>query len=213
MQNFFPKFSASLNNQRVLKAYNYADYLRDAPRQIMKQEVPGLPVIVYEEGDATYFRTSSYARSPGGNTIQQIEALLQNRLPDDFRAFYTSYAEALAVTRSYPIHFWGIEKIQEWFTDMRYEKPYPLRFIRFGDYWDLGSTQFALWQKDPSIPNWLVVTTSVGQHDDQYDDPDFSDYYKLGDSFSGWLEDWIARDGLPDPFMKLGPEGGFLDPV
>ncbi|CAM2817337.1 SMI1/KNR4 family protein [Rariglobus hedericola] len=179
----------------------------------MRDQSYNLPVILYEDEGTTIFRTSSYARSPGGDTVAQIEALLQNRLPDDFRAFYASYAEALAVTRSYPIHFWDIEKIKEWFADMRYSKPYPLRFIRFGEYWDLGSTQFALWQKNPDKPDWMVVTTSVGQHDDQYDDPNFTDYYKLGDSFSGWLEDWIARDGLPDPFMKLGPEGGFLDPV
>lgn len=179
----------------------------------MGDGAPNLPTIIYEEGETTYFRTSSYARKDGGDTISKLEAILKNRLPDDFRAFYTDYAEALAVTRSYPIHFWSRDKILEWHTDMRYEKPYPIRFLRFGDYWDLRSTQFAIWQKDPARPDWCVVSTSVEEYDDQYDDPDNTDFYKVGDSFSGWLEDLIARDGLPDPFMKLGPEGGFLDPA
>lgn len=213
MDNYFPEFEKSLRTQRVLKAYNYADYLRNAPAEIMRGQPASLPDIVYQEGDVTYFSTSSYARGPGEDTGTEIEALLGNRLPSDFRAFYDKFAEALVVTRSYPIHIWNLNKISEWFWDMRYKKPYPLRFIRFGDYWDLRATQFALWQKDPAKLEWCVVATSVEQIDDQYDDPSFTDYNKLGDSFSAWLEDWVARDGLPDPFMKLGTEGGFLDPA
>ena len=212
MQINFPLFEKSLKTERILKAYNYADYLRRAPLEITRGQATNLPVVVYEEKDATFFKTSSYARSPGGGTVDKIESLIKNRLPDDFRTFYLEYAEALIVTRSYPIHLWGIELIAEWFSDMRYKKGYPIRFIRFGDYWDMGATQFALWQHTPNLNEWRVVTTSVGQHDDEYDDPDFRNYYKVGDSFSGWLEDLIARDGLPDLFMKLGPEGGFLDP-
>jgi hypothetical protein len=34
----------------------------------------------------------------------------------------------------------------------------------------------------------------------------------LAPSFYDWLKDFIERDGLPDPYMDIGPEGGFLDP-
>lgn len=58
-----------------------------------------------------------------------------------------------------------------------------------------------------------MVSTSVGQLDDRYDKIGLTDYYKVGDSFGGWLEDLIARDGLPDPFMDLDMEGGMIDPI
>jgi hypothetical protein len=212
MKTYFEKFEHSLQTKRVLRARNYADYLRDAPGQIMRDKDSYLPDIVFEDGEDTYFRTSSYARTPGAG-VGAIESALKNNLPDDFSDFYKKYAEALVVTRSYPLHIWDSEKILECFGEMRYKKNYPLRFIRFGDYWDMGARQFGLWQRDPNLSEWWVVATSLSHLDDFYDDPSYSDYNKLGNSFSGWLEDWIARDGLPDPFMKLGPEGGFLDPA
>lgn len=212
MDNYFPKFHASLKTPRVLKAYSDPYYLTEGASEIMRDQEARLPHVVYEENEIIYIKTSSYARSPGEGLIR-VENMLKNALPSDIKSFFDAYAEALVVTRTYPIHIWPVDRILEFLEDMRYERRYPLRFIRFGDQWERGATQYALWQRDPQKPNWCVVTTSVGEADDRYDDPNLTDYCKLGDSFSDWLEEWIARDGLPDPFMKLGPEGGFLDPV
>jgi hypothetical protein len=212
MKSFLEKFESSLQTKRILKARNYADCLRNAPGQIMRAKDAYLPDIVFEDEDETYFRTSSYARTPGVG-VGAIESALKNTLPGDFVEFHNKFSEALVVTRSYPLHIWDSGKILEWLGKMRYEKNYPLRFIRFGDYWDLEARQFGLWQRTPYLSEWCVVATSVEDIDDYYDNPTYSDYNKLGDSFSGWLENWIDRDGLPDPFMKLGVTGGFLDPI
>lgn len=138
---------------------------------------------------------------------------MQQKLPEDLASFYEQYAEAFVVTRTLPLHLWDIKTMKDWYNKMRYTYPYPIRFLRFADYWDMKATQFALWKPNPELENWIVVTTDIGQLDDHYDEIGFKDYYKVGDSFSEWLNDWIARDGLPDPFMKIGSEGGIIDPV
>ena len=139
--------------------------------------------------------------------------MLRNQIPESVKSFYAQFAETLLVTRSFPIHIWTVDKILDKMNDMRYKYPYPLRFFRFADYWDLNEAQFALWQPNPDNPQWIVITSSVGHIDDEYDEIGLSDYRKVGDSFESWLDDLIARDGLPDPFMKLDQEGGFLDPA
>ena len=59
---------------------------------------------------------------------------------------------------------------------------------------------------------WRIIGMDNGiidELDDPYVEPDRI----IGQSFYEWIKSWIDRDGLPDPFMQLGPEGGFLDPA
>jgi hypothetical protein len=212
MNSAFINFQASLITTRVLKGHDNCHWMLDAAADIMKEQSYPLPSVVYEDDNMTCLRMSSYARTPGMG-VKPIEDFIQNTLPEDFCLFHQQYAEALVVTRTHPIHLWPVETIMEWLHRMRFKKPYPLRFLRFGDQWGRDATQYALWQPTPGIKEWRVVTTSVEENDDRYDDAELKDYYKLGNSFGEWLEDWIKRDGLPDPFMQIGPEGGFLDPV
>jgi hypothetical protein len=88
----------------------------------------------------------------------------------------------------------------------------PLRVFRFGDQYDREATQFGMWLEEPGTMKWRVISTAVGCLDD-LDDDYVEPERILASSFSEWLKDWINRDGLPDPFMELGLEGGYVDPA
>lgn len=158
------------------------------------------------------FDTSSYATTPG-HGLAALEEMVGWPLPPDLIEFYSLVEKALLVTRTYPLHFWHeakiIEETQERFRD-HFTKP--LRVFRFGDHFDMEATQFGLWLEEPGTMKWRVISTAIGcldDLDDDYVEPDRI----LGASFYEWLKDYVERDGLPDPFMGLGPEGGFLDPA
>jgi hypothetical protein len=57
-----------------------------------------------------------------------------------------------------------------------------------------------------------VVITSHEHGDDEYDLSVDADEV-LSCSFYEWLLALIKMDGIPDPYINIGPEGGFLDPV
>lgn len=186
--------------------------LIDAPRQLFPDQDFGMaPKILKEEGWERVILTRSYARKPGKG-LAKLGTLMQNHLPEDFLEFHQLYDEALVTTRTLPIHLWSEEKILEEMKTWRDLYPYPLRFFRFGDYWDRNELWFGLWQSDPDINQWKVLITGYDNRDDHLDHGR-EDEYILAPSFYEWLKDFIARDGLPDPFMDIGAGGGVLDPA
>ncbi len=209
-------FDQSLAKARLLKSYTYPYYILDAASELFGDAATlKSPNLVYEDEDpktrnGTFiFEVSSYATNPG-HGLAQVQKMVGHPLPDDFLAFYERYEKALVVTRTYPIHLWHEEKIIEGIYDFCAYFDRPFRMLRFGDQYDRGATQFALWLETPGTMNWRVVSTQSGSSylDDTVIDPDEI----IGPSFYEWLKDWIERDGLPGGFMGLGPEGGFLDP-
>lgn len=208
----FTRFGQSLLTSRVLKAYNDGSFILDAAPQVMQGQACDLPSVVFEDADEVHIKTSSYARTPGIGS-DDLESHLKNILPRDFTAFYEQYSEALIVTRSYPIHLWPINKMLDSIRLMRQREHCPIRFFRFGEQWDREAVEYGLLQHTPGKDDWWVIATSREYHDDYYDDENLTDYNLLGYSFKSWLEDWITRDGLPDPLMGLGVDGGFLDPI
>lgn len=155
--------------------------------------------------------TRSYARKPGKG-LEKLESLMHNRLPEDFLEFHRLYDEALVTTRTYPVHLWNEEMIIDEIKGWRDLYPYPLRFFRFAQYWDIYGLYFGLWQETEGGDDWRVVIASHSERDDDLDNAVGSEYI-LGPSFHDWLKDFIGRDGLPDPYKEIGPEGGFLDPA
>lgn len=209
----FPQFEISLQSRRVLKAYNNGYYILNAVPDVMKGQACELPKVTFEDTRITCIETtSSYARMPGSD-LAPLEAFLKNALPEDFTTFWGRYSEALVITRSFPIHLWPVQKMIDSMELMRKTERCPIRFFRFGEQWDAEAVEYGLWQHTPGKDDWWVVATSLEYNDDYFDDENLTDYTLLGYSFKSWLEDWIARDGLPDPLMRLGPDGGFLDPV
>lgn len=208
----FPNFDKSLVSRRILKGYNSGYYILRAAPEVMRDEPCILPRVTHKDQNITCIETSSYARAPGIGT-SRLEDFIKNQLPADFEAFYQKYAEALVVTRTFPVHLWTIETMIASIQEMRQLERCPIRFVRFGEQWDRSAAQYALWQHTPGLDDWWVVATSREYHDDYFDNENLTDYNLLGYSFKSWLEDWISRDGLPDPLMDLGPEGGFLDPA
>jgi hypothetical protein len=164
-----------------------------------------------EDGDHV-FDTTSYAASPG-HGLAALQEMVGWPLPPDLVAFYELFEKALVVTRTHPLHIWPEDKIlrltREFYRD---DFTKPLRVFRFGDYFDCETTQFGMRLEEPGTMKWRVFSTAVGCLDDIDDDQVDPDRI-LAPSFREWLADWIARDGLPDPFMQLGPEGGYIDPV
>jgi hypothetical protein len=186
--------------------------LTDAPGELFPEQDFGMaPKILKEQGWERVILTRSYARKPGKG-LPRLEALMQNRLPEDFCEFHRLYDEALLTTRTFPIHLWSEEKILEELKTWRDLYPYPLRFFRFGDYWDRNELWFGLWQSDFESNQWKVLITGYDNRDDHLD-LGREDEYILAPCFYEWLLDFIKRDGLPDPYMNIGPEGGFLDPA
>lgn len=186
--------------------------LIDAPQWLFPEQDFGMaPKILKEEGWEREILTRSYARKPG-RELAALEKVLQNRLPGDFLEFHRLYDEALVTTRTYPIHLWSEERILKEIEMWRDLYSYPLRFFRFGEYWDRNELWFGLWQENPDINSWKVIITAYDNRDDHLDSGR-SEEYVLATSFYEWLKSLIERDGLPDPYMDIGPEGGFLDPA
>ncbi len=170
---------------------------------------PKIVVDADELGKDCLFLAASYATSPG-HGLAKVQKMVGHPLPEDFLGFYERYEKALVVSRTFPIHLWHEEKIIEGIHDYCAYSDRPFRLLRFGDQYEMGAVQFALWLETPGTMNWRVVATQSGSSylDDTVLDPDEI----IGPSFYEWLKDWIERDGLPDGFMDLGPEGGLMDP-
>ena len=118
------------------------------------------------------------------------------------------------VTRSYPIHLWNEAKILEDATQWwRHSFVKPIRFFRFGEYFDREAQHFGLWQEHLGFGAWKVAVTSIDHRDEEYDRDEIDSVYIMGNSFYDWLRDLVERDGLPDPFIEVGEAGGFLDPA
>ncbi|HSJ02889.1 MAG TPA: SMI1/KNR4 family protein, partial [Verrucomicrobium sp.] len=185
--------------------------LMDAPARIFGDELGMAPRMLSENGWERVILTRSYARKPGRG-VARLEQKLQNKVPEDFRAFHEVYDEALVTTRTYPLHLWNVDRILSEVETWRDIDNFPLRLFRFAQYWDIYGLYFALWQENPKGDDWKVVIVSHGHRDDQLDE-----YVEpeciVGESFYAWLKSWIERDGLPDPFKEIGIEGGFLDPA
>jgi hypothetical protein len=161
-----------------------------------------------EDDPSQVILTRSYARKPGKG-LGNLEKVLQNSLPEDFLQFHQLYDEALITTRTYPIHLWNEDQILSGIESWRDQYPYPLRFFRFGEYWDCRELWFGLWQVNPGTDDWRVIITS---HDNRGDVLDWGreEEYILAPSFHEWLKNFIERDGLPDPYMT---DFGTLDPA
>lgn len=186
-------------------------YLLDAPSQIFPEMELGMAPRVLEGGEddaSQVILTRSYARKPGKG-LQNLEKILQNQLPEDFLEFHQLYDEVFITTRTYPVFLWNEEKIIEEFELWRDLCPDPIRFIRFGEYWDRQSLYFGLWNQVPGSSEWRVAIAEWGDRDQIYE-KDIADEYILGSSFHAWLKCFIERDGLPDPFMT---RFGTLDPA
>jgi hypothetical protein len=215
MKYDFGFFEESLHTLRRLRSYSIdKSYLLDAPGQVFPELETGMAPKVLEGGEddpSQVILVRSYARKPGKG-LAKLEALLRNRLPDDFLGFHCLYDEALVTTRTYPIHLWNEETIIEEINGWRDLYPYPVRFFRFAQYWDIYGLYYGLWQETDGGDDWRVVICSHNQRDDDLDDFVEKECI-LCPSFHEWLKDLIARDGLPDPYKEIGPEGGFLDPA
>lgn len=171
---------------------------------------PKIIIPADHRGENCVFEAASYGRSPG-HGLTRVQALVGNPLPDDFLAFYEQYETALVVTRTFPLHLWSEDKMIEgikWHREF-YDKPF--RVLRFGDQYDRNFIYFALWLEDIGTKNWRVIATDHGSIDDMDDDHVDSGQI-IGNSFYEWLKSWVERDGLPDPFMEIGEDGGFNDP-
>ncbi len=215
MKHDYEFFEETLHRLRRLRSYSIdKSHLLDAPGQVFPGMELGMsPRIVEGEGDdpSQVILTRSYARKPGKG-LAKLEAVLQNKLPEDFLEFHRIYDEALLTTRTFPIHLWSEEKILDEIEGWRDLYPYPLRFFRFAQYWDIYGLYYGLWQENPDGNEWRVVICSHSQRDDDLDQ-DVEQEYVLARSFHDWLKDFIERDGIPDPYKEIGPEGGFLDPA
>ena len=162
-------------------------------------------------GENCVFETTSYANSPGF-ALNKLQEFVRNPLPLDFISFYNQYAKALVVTRTYPLCISPKEMIIKNIHRFHNSLDGDLRIFRFGDQYELEATQYGLWLEEPGTMKWRVVTTALGIIDDM-DEAQMDPDRIVGECFYDWIRSWIARDGLPDPTMDLGAEGGFLDPV
>ena len=214
MKHDYAFLEASLHKVRKLRAYSFdKSYLLDAPAQLFPEMDLAVAPRVLEGGeddDSQVILTRSYARKPGRG-VARLEQKLQNKVPEDFRAFHEAYDEALVTTRTYPLHLWNVDRILSEVETWRDIDNFPLRLFRFAQYWDIYGLYFALWQENPKGDDWKVVIVSHGHRDDQLDEYVEPEYI-LGESFHDWLKSWIERDGLPDTFKEIGTNGGFLDP-
>ena len=211
-------FDETLARIRRLRARFYPWYIIDAAPEIGTAEQlkksPKIISTVDDDCGETVLEAASYARQPG-NDLSRLQGLLENETPLDFREFYGSYAEALLVTRSYPIHLWTEAKMLEEVVSSRprLDLQKPIRFFRFGEYYDRHAQQFGLWQEKRGSDIWRVAVTDINTRDEEYDTDEINSVYIMGSSFYDWLKDLVERDGLPDPFFDLGEEGGYIDPV
>jgi len=208
----FSFFDHALRNVRRLKGYPY-DVIRGAEEIGSGSQLKTCPRMIEEPNDFGdgVFETTSYATIPG-HGVTKLQQMVGNPLPPDLVAFYESYEKALVVTRTYPLHLWHEAKIIEEIAERREFLDSPIRTFRFGEQYDRQATQYGLWLEEPGTMKWRVIGMENGiidEMDDPYVEPDRI----IGQSFYEWIKSWVERDGLPDPFMQLGPEGGFLEPV
>lgn len=170
-------FEESLNRLRRLRSNTLGSgYLLDAPEQLFPEQSFGIVPKLLEEDEDHWGRVvlaRSYARKPGKG-LAKLEALMQSRLPDDFLEFHRLYDEALLTTRTYPIHLWSEEKILEEIGGWR--DPYPIRFFRFAQYWDIYGLYYGLWQETEGGEDLRVVIVSHTERDDDLDDAVESEY-------------------------------------
>lgn len=164
----FPNFENSLVRRRILKGYSGAHHILNATPEIMRGDYCILPKVTRKDEQGTCIETSSYARTSGAKT-SLLEDFIKNQLPPDFEAFYQKYAEALVVTRTFPVHLWTIETMIASIQEMRQLERCPIRFVRFGEQWDRSAVQYALWQHTLGLEDWWVVATSREYHDDYFD--------------------------------------------
>lgn len=211
----FNFFEQSIQRLRRLRSYSYdKSCLLKAPQRLFPDLDLGMSPRVLEgtrDDESQVILTRSYARKPGKG-VHRVEAALQNTLPADFAEFHRLYDEALVLTRTFPIHLWNEAQMLQGIEHWRDDSDQPFRFFRFGQYWDHYGLWYGLWQRTPGTADWPVVIADSADRD-QFYDAHVDDEYILAPSFHIWLKDLIARDGLPDPFMRIGAEGGFLDPA
>lgn len=208
--SFFDKF---IDKTRLLKGCHPYALVRGANETGTVDQLLRSPKIIIpadNQGENCIFEAASYATSPG-HGLAKVQEMVGYPLPDDLLAFYERYEKALVVTRTYPLHMWHEDKIIEkikWFREF-FDKPF--RVFRFGDQYDREATQFGMWLEEPGTDKWRIISTAIGIIDDMDDDNVTPDRI-IGQNFYEWFKSWVERDGLPDPFMDLGPEGGFIDP-
>lgn len=212
MNSKYDLFEQSLQNLRRLRAYSLdKSYLLDAPFQIFPEmETDMIPRVVEggEDDPSQVILTKSYARKPGKG-LSNLQKIVQRPLPQDFIDFSLLYDEALITTRTYPIYLWNEERILKGIETWRDLCQEPVRFFRFGEYWDRDSLYFGLWNKDPESSEWQVVIADWSDRDQIYE-KHIADEYVLATSFHTWLVSLLERDGLPDPYMT---RFGTLDPA
>jgi hypothetical protein len=207
-------FEDSLHRERKLRAYSIdKSPLLKAPRLLFSDmDLGDIPKVL--EGTSDDPSQVILARSIARKRDQKLDHLkykIWNPLPDDFREFHEIYDEALIVTRTMPIHLWTEDDIIKNIDIWRDCFDHPIRFFRFGGYWDYD-LHFGLWKPDENS-EWSVVITSNDNRDDIFETYDLGKEQLLSSSFYKWIHDLIKNDGIPDPYMGIGVEGGFLDPA
>ncbi|MEY4484772.1 MAG: hypothetical protein RL693_2224 [Verrucomicrobiota bacterium] len=211
-------FDESLSTVRRLRSLVAQYGIFDGAAAIgMPEQLAHGPKVIWEAGgdsEEVVFDTTSYARVPGTN-LEKLSEFMENKLPQDFLDFYQRYAEALVVTRSHPIHLWSEDRILEEATESTamWNRKKPIRFFRFGEYYDYDAQMFGLWQEKPGSDVWKVVVTDHYTNDDEFDVDNVEPILIRGESFYEWLKRLVEKEGLPDPFFDVGVEGGYLDPV
>lgn len=206
-------FESSIQNVRTFIGRQPSALQQGALETGSEEQLKRSPKILIEGdemGDDCIFEAASYATTPGRG-LRLVAEVVGHTLPEDFLQFYELYEKALVVTRTFPLHLWSEAKIIEGIERFRENSDKPFRVFRFADQYDREATQFGLRLDDPEKMKWQVISTAIGCIDDM-DDDSIDPRQVIGESFHGWLKSWIERDGLPDGFMELGPEGGYIDP-
>lgn len=157
MKYDFGFFEESLHTLRRLRSYSIdKSYLLDAPGQVFPELETGMAPKVLEGGEddpSQVILVRSYARKPGKG-LAKLEALLRNRLPDDFLEFHRLYDEALVSTRTYPIHLWNEEIPADQYVYLGYA-------AKMTDNAPGGGTQ--IWVDDTTASNidWAAAATTA----------------------------------------------------
>jgi hypothetical protein len=124
-----------------------------------------------------------------------------NPLPDDFKSFHAEFAEAMLLGQCIPFHLFDLEGIVRAVDECRYDFGKPLRFVRFGRYFNATDSYFGLWQPKDGNGEWKVIS-AYHSRDEEIDElllstlkanPESTVYA----SFSDWLDQWFAEDGIP----------------
>ncbi len=211
-------FEAALHSKRRLREYygNLPAFMDD---EMERFNLGIQPVTVGDFGDCRVIEATSCAQTPGMG-VKAIETILHQPLPDDFRDFYTLFAEAVIVTRSRPLHLWPVSKIVSTLGLYSWEiqDEEARRSFRFGAYLDDETRQFALGQHPGSTEKWSVLRTNIEESDKECANSFAGNpgHFSLGDSFRGWLAKFIASDGMNDVFLaehSCSPGGAAYDPV